>query len=778
MFLTQMAQRLQDGRPLTRQVDEPHPAADVPTTSGDHPAHEEPTSDRRDRSAAALAQGGADSGRRWLRGALPEPAAALIQQRADQTADNLSVSNAVSSLRAIADADWSDIIAQTSTLMQVMLRSEVFAAEDNATRDHSLHRIERLSRRSGRSEVEVATALIGLMQADVAVAGDAANTEASHWLRGDGRARLLSSLGLHGQVAHIAPFLLRHLALPAYLAAVLGLTFAWVAAVVGHPLWMALAPGAGVASGIAAPGLALLTGLAAVLMLFPASEAAVALVHRLISESVRPHHMARLAFAAGIPPEHRVLVVIPTLLTDERSTAVLVHRLHLHHLANPERHAQFALLTDWADADARELPADASLLDDALRQVRDLNARCSTGAASDEQDDPADPNASAAASTAQRFIVLHREREFSDTEQRWIGRERKRGKLEALIARIATGTPGPFMDQGELSRIAPGTKYVLTLDSDTRLPPGQLRVLVGVAAHPHHAPQLAADGRRVVSGHAILQPRLVTPLPDAATLTPFHQLFAGQTGIDPYSAATSEVYQDVFSEGSFTGKGLLNVQAVHAVLGGRLPVEQVLSHDLLEGAIARCAMVTDVTLIEDAPFHADVAASRVHRWTRGDWQLIGWLWPRWRSRESSTPTTDEAHGDGERPTLGAINRWKLLDNLRRSLVAPTSLALMLLSLASGVVSPWSALLVVMAAVAAGPLMGALAACTPSRDDVALGHFYRQAGSDFARALGGAAWMLVQLPAHAIAATDAIVRTLWRLAVSRRHLLQCTTASVA
>jgi cyclic beta-1,2-glucan synthetase len=272
MFLTQMAQRLQDGRPLTRQVDEPHPAADVPTTSGDHPAHEEPTSDRRDRSAAALAQGGADSGRRW--------------QRADQTADNLSVSNAVSSLRAIADADWSDIIAQTSTLMQVMLRSEVFAAEDSATRDHSLHRIERLSRRSGRSEVEVATALIGLMHADVAAAGDAANIEASHWLRGDGRARLLSSLGLHGQVAHIAPFLLRHLALPAYLAAVLGLTFAWVAAVVGHPLWMALAPGAGIASGIAAPGLAVLTGLAAVLMLFPASEAAIALVHRLISESL------------------------------------------------------------------------------------------------------------------------------------------------------------------------------------------------------------------------------------------------------------------------------------------------------------------------------------------------------------------------------------------------------------------------------------------------------------------------------------------------------------
>ena len=762
MFLTQMAQRLQDGRPLTRHVDDPHASANAPPASGDRPPGVAPP-ERSDRSAAALPKGSADSGRRWLRGALPEPAAALIQQRAEQTADNLSVSNAVSSLRAIGDADWSDIVAQTSTLMRVMLRSAVFAAEDHATRDHSLHRIEALSRRSGRSEVEVATALIGLMDADVAASGDAANTEASHWLRGEGRAGLLSSLGLHGEVAHVTPFLLRHLALPAYLAAVLGLTLAWVWAVIGHSMWAAFAAGSAavVAPGVAVTGLAVLGGLAALLMLFPASEAAVALVHRLISESVRPHHLARLAFQRGIPPEHRVLVVIPSLLTDARSTAALVHRLHLHHLANPERHAQFALLTDWADAGAASLPGDAALLDDALAQVRDLNTRCRTDTTT----------------TAPRFIVLHREREFSDTEQRWIGRERKRGKLEALIAAIATDTPGPFIEQGSLSHIAAGTRYVLTLDSDTQLPPGRLRELVAIAAHPHNTPQLAADGRRVERGHAILQPRLVTPLPDSARTTPFHRLFAGQPGIDPYSVTTSEVYQDVFGEGSFTGKGLLNVAAVHAVLGGRLPVEQVLSHDLLEGAIARCAMVTDVTLIEDAPFHADVAASRVHRWTRGDWQLVGWLWPRWRGHgDSSAPATDAALG--ARPALGSINRWKLLDNLRRSLVAPTSLGLLLLSLAAGVVSPWSALAVVIAAVAAGPLMGALAACTPSRDDVALGHFYRQAAVDIARAFGGAAWMLVQLPAHAIASTDAIVRTLWRLAVSRRHLLQWTTAAAA
>ncbi|WP_043820024.1 hypothetical protein, partial [Rubrivivax gelatinosus] len=213
----------------------------------------------------------------------------------------------------------------------------------------------------------------------------------------------------------------------------------------------------------------------------------------------------------------------------------------------------------------------------------------------------------------------------------------------------------------------------VTLDGDTQLPPGRLRELVGIAAHPSNRPVLAADGRRVVAGYAILQPRLVTPLPLPHEDTFFHRLFAGQSGVDPYDAASSEVYQDLFGEGSFSGKGLLDVQAVHAVLAGRLPEDRVLSHDLLEGALARCAVVTDVTLVEDAPFHAEVAASRVHRWTRGDWQLLPILLRSLR-HPAQLP-------------LGAVNRWKLADNLRRSLVAPGSLALLLAALAGFAATP-------------------------------------------------------------------------------------------
>ena len=277
------------------------------------------------------------------------------------------------------------------------------------------------------------------------------------------------------------------------------------------------------------------------------------------------------------------------------------------------------------------------------------------------------------AGAAPRFLLLHRERHFSETEQRWIGWERKRGKLELLVAALAQDSAAAFLDLGAESRIAAGTRYILTLDSDTQLPPGRLRELVGVAAHPHNQPRLDPEGHIVVGGYGILQPRVVTPLPAPKDFTLYHWLFAGRCGIDPYSAASSEVYQDLFGEGTFTGKGLINVQAMHAVLGGRLPEGQVLSHDLLEGSMARCAAVTDITLIEDAPFHADVAASRVHRWMRGDWQLLPFLLQPLRYR------------------LRAINLWKIFDNLRRSLVAPMSLALLLLALAGAVVSPWAAL---------------------------------------------------------------------------------------
>ena len=669
----------------------------------------------------------------WLRTALPDLAAMQAQNIADQAADNLSVSNAIRSLRAIGDADWPDIIARTSALMQQMLTSPVFQAEDVATRDQTLHAIERLARRSGRGEGTVASTLQGLMHSGQS--DDSASSVASYWLRGAGRSELVRTLGLHEPAARAWQFISPRLTLPLYLGSLLG-ALAFV-------LWLLLGHNAG-PTATDAP--AWLHWLAAFLIIFPASEAVVAMINRLISELARPQHLSRLALAEGIPPEHRVMVVIPAMLTTPAATTELVHRLHLHYLANPERQAQFALLTDWLDADTAHTASDLTLLDGARQAIRELNQRYTRS----EDDGQAVP----------RFILLQRERLFSETEQRWIGWERKRGKLELLVTALAQGSSSAFLDLGDESRIAPGTQYLVTLDSDTQLPTGRLRELVGVAAHPDNQPQLDSSKRTVVSGYGILQPRVATPLPAPKDFTLYHWLFAGHCGIDPYSAASSEVYQDLFCEGTFTGKGLLNVRAVHAVLSGQLPQGQVLSHDLLEGSMARCAAVTDITVIEDAPFHADVAASRVHRWTRGDWQLLPFLL------------------QPQRYPLRAINRWKMCDNLRRSLVVPMSLALMLLALTGTVVSPWAALVLVLAAFSGGPLMGAVAGFSPSRDDLAKRHFYRQAAIDLARAVCGGLWYLALLLQQASMAVDAIARALYRMLISRRHLLQWTTAAAA
>ncbi|WP_439606413.1 GH36-type glycosyl hydrolase domain-containing protein [Hydrogenophaga sp.] len=665
--------------------------------------------------------------RQWLHELAPDLVALQTQYHADQAADHLSMGNAVTALRLIGAADWSEIVARTSRVVRVMLASPVFEAEDDATRNKTLHGIERLSVRCGRAESAVARALLRAMHG-----GTGPSALAGHWLDGEGRAAFDRELGVKRLLPPgwrpVWPLARAPLYFGALLLGTLGL-------VTG--LWLR---SGGVPVGWGGHTIATL---AVLLMLFPASEAVVALVNRLISESAQPVHLPRFLMAEGLPPTARTLVVVPALLTHVNAIAPLVHRLHLHHLANPEPFAQFALLSDWADADTPERPEDGALLRHAQDLIEALNAR-----------HPAAPG------EAPRFLLLHRVRSHSATQDRWLGWERKRGKIEQLVAALATGTQGPFLDLGEVSRMAAHTRHVLTLDSDTQLPPGRLRALVGVAEHPENRPVLDASGQRVVQGYGILQPRVVAPLPGDAVPTPHQWLRGGQHGLDPYSAMTSDVYQDVFNEGSFTGKGLLHVATLHAVLGQRLPAECVLSHDLIEGALARCAVVTDVTLIEAEPVHADVAAARLHRWTRGDWQLLPFLlrprrWP-----------------------LSAINRWKLVDNLRRSLVAPASLALVVLALFGYGLSLPMALLLSAAAQAAAPLMGAFAGSVPRRFSHVGERFLRGAFADLARAILGGLWHLALLPQQAQLTADAALRTLHRLLVSRRHLLEWTTADAA
>ena len=305
----------------------------------------------------------------------------------------------------------------------------------------------------------------------------------------------------------------------------------------------------------------------------------------------------------------------------------------------------FALLSDWTDSATESAPGDDELLGAAAEGIARLNRRY--GPAPD----------------GERFLLLHRRRLWNEGEGKWIGWERKRGKLHELNRLLRGATDTTFLAVGGRPPVVPaGVRYVITLDADTRLPRGAARRLVGKMAHPLNRPRLDPRTGRVVEGYAVLQPRVTPSLPIGREGSLFQRVFSGPGGMDPYAFAVSDVYQDLFGEGSYTGKGIYDVDVFEAALAGRIPESTLLSHDLLEGIFARAGLVSDIEVVEEFPSRYDVAAARQHRWARGDWQLLPWIFGRGR----------DASGDPARRAIPLIGRWKMLDNLRRTLSAPAT----------------------------------------------------------------------------------------------------------
>ncbi|MEP6789872.1 MAG: glucoamylase family protein, partial [Ramlibacter sp.] len=656
----------------------------------------------------------------WIEQHCPDGPGLMVESQNAQVATNLTVSNIITTLRLIGQVEWLEVIEPLSPSLRALRQLPSFWRESELTRRQITHSMERLSRRSGKTEHDIATIVV---RAALAAPGESeARQTAGYHLIGPGREALEQALGMPRHRAGGR----RSWRLPAYLATIAVGTLALLFAA---------------AHRMDGPGWPQALGL--FLLAWPASEAAASFVHRLLAESLKVHVLPRLDFSAGVPPEHRVLVVMPAMLTSSASIGALAHRLQLHWLANREDNAQYALLTDWADAPSASRPADAALLREAIAKVAALNTLY-----------PAGPGAPA------RFLVIHRPRVWCETQQAWLGWERKRGKLEMLVRWLATGEMQGFVPLAPGMELAAGVRYVITLDSDTGLPPGALRELVAIAAHPLNAPSVDAEARRVTGGYAILQPRVVTPLPSRRERTLYHALFAGQCGVDPYSSGVSDVYQDLFGTGNFTGKGLLHVRAVHAVLDQRLPADSILSHDLLEGSVARCGYVSDVVLVEDHPHHPGVAASRLHRWTRGDWQLL--------------PLMRRARHYG----IDALGLWKMADNLRRSLVLPACCALLVWASFTATVPLATAVLMIAGALLAGPLLGSVAGLVPTRRGIAWRHFFDAGMVQLARAVGAAGWQFSQLAVQARLLLDAVLRAAWRMVVSGRNLLEWTTAEQA
>ncbi len=505
-------------------------------------------------------------------------------------------------------------------------------------------------------------------------------------------------------------------------------------------------------------------GLAAwgVLLLVCTSQLAVALIQWATMRLVRPRILPRMDFSKGIPAEYRTIVAVPTIITDSQEVDDLLEALEVRFLANRDENLRFALLTDFPDAPAEKMAEDEALLQRARDGIEALNAKYYPVQKKADGDGRMAGAESAHVKDCGYFFLFHRARRWNAQENVWMGWERKRGKLEEFNDALR-GETGRFdLIVGPTDRLE-GIRYVITLDSDTQLPRDSAWQLAGAMAHPLNRPHYDEKLGRVTEGYGILQPRVGISMP-SANRSRFARLFAGEPGIDPYTHAVSDVYQDVFEEGSFIGKGIYDVDVFRRSIGRRLPENRVLSHDLLEGAYARSGLVSDVLLFEEYPWSYPADMSRRYRWIRGDWQIAPWLLPR-------VPAADLSR---VRNPISGLSRWKILDNVRRSLMPGMLLALLII----GWFLPGGALfytLVVIGILLLPVALNGATELTRRPADLPLIHHARLLAYSITRQVLQQGFALACLPYDALVSLDAIVRTTARLLVTGRGLLQWHTA---
>ncbi|MGZ8237684.1 MAG: glucoamylase family protein, partial [Methylobacter sp.] len=639
-----------------------------------------------------------------------------------QIAGNLTVRNIITSMRAISAYDWPQFV-EDSSLVDKHLRSHPsYSVMDFLTRDRYRHAIEDLAKRSPYSEVEITHKVIDKINR-VANEPDTnlQQQEPGYYLIGAGRTEFEQEVGFQPTFSQK---LLR-----SYIAHAV---FAYLASIgLGTLLLLALVVNASFNAGLSGFQIALITLFA----LFPASDIATALVNRFVVTTVPPRHLPRLDLKDGISDALRTFVVVPTILISEYTVKKQIDELEVQYLSNPVDNVYFALLSDWVDADQETLPEDDELLNIAISGISALN---------DKYGD-------------QRFFLYHRKRCWNPSEDQWMGWERKRGKLHEFNRLLRGASDTTYIALNGQPVTAPsGVRYVITLDSDTKLPIGAVQQLVGTAAHPLNWPIMDPVTRYITSGYTILQPRVTPTLPQRREHSLYHQLFSGACGVDAYSTSVSEVYQDLFGLGTYSGKGLYEVDSFEAALAGRVPENALLSHDLFESVYARCAFVSDIELYEEFPSHTEVAASRSHRWARGDWQLLPWIFgPR---------------GKG----MPLIGRWKMIDNLRRTFSAPGAFLTLLAAWAIPG-APQSLLMGMVLAAVAFPAFQSFIGGVRIRPHIPVRHQLRAIAENIIAGVNTSLVTLTLLVQQAILMTDAIVSSLVRIYITKRKLLKWVTA---
>jgi cyclic beta-1,2-glucan synthetase len=655
------------------------------------------------------------------------------QQR--QGAANVTIRNVITSMRLMSSIDWRKLFESVSPVDAILVPASNFAALDFPTREMYRHAIEKLARASSRTETQI-TCLV--LEQAASAGPDAAGKQADpgYYLIGKGRAAFAASIACRVEW-------------PARLARMAASRGVALYICVAACLTALILAGALSVAGQTTPGWAF--AVLAWLGLVPASDAAMALINGAATSRIQATALPGMALEDGVPETLRTLVAIPVLLTTQAGIPEQVRLMEVLHLANDDGDLSFALISDFSDAPAETQPGDDALLAAAAAAIDELNARYG------------------AATSGVRFRLLHRRRLWNPAEEKWMGWERKRGKLRELNRLLRGAEDTSFISTPSGPPVVPsGVRYVIVLDADTRLPRGAAKRLIGKMAHPLNHPVLDSVSGRVSDGHGLLQPRVLPALPAGTDGSMYQWAFGNPSGMDPYASASSDVYQDLFGEGSYCGKGIYDVDAFEAALEGRIPENTLLSHDLLEGIFARAGLASDIEVIDGFPSRYDVAVARQMRWVRGDWQLLPWI----LGYQPASPL------EKARRAIPLVGRWKMIDNLRRSITAPAAFAALVAGWSLPLAQPWWWSAFVVLTLAAPALITFIASIFPRRFGLAkLMHLFAVA-ADFRLARTQIVLLLAFLPYQAWAVSAAILRTLLRMFVSRRHLLEWVTADQA
>ena len=657
----------------------------------------------------------------------------LVQSESQKQASaQVAVSNSIASLRFLSAMDWREFV-ETMSLVEHTLRGDpqgTYANMDFATRDRYRHAVERTAKFSPHTELDVAQAAIRLANESVAASQtDICRAHVGFYLIDEGLPLLECAVEYRNSIGDGLKRSCGKMPILPYLGTIALFTLLLTAGVLVRANWVTTASWIFIVM--------------AVLLLLATSQFAMALVNWLATLLVAPNLLPRMDYSKGIPAESRTLVVVPTMITSRNAVEDLVEALEVRFLANRDDNLHFALLTDFRDAASEVLSTDEELSGLAEERISALNEKYSSDG-------------------ADQFFLFHRPRKWNAGEATWMGYERKRGKLADLNALLRGGTNAFSRVVGDIAVLA-SVKYVITLDTDTQLPRDSARQFASAMAHPLNRAEFDAASGCVKHGYGILQPRVAVSMP-AIDQSRYARLFGSEPGIDPYTRAISDVYQDVFGEGSFVGKGIYDVDAFEHALKGRFPENRILSHDLLEGCYVRSALLSDVQLYEEYPSRYSADVSRRHRWIRGDWQIASWLLRR-------VPGNGAEATNGLNP-LSALSQWKLFDNLRRSLV-PAAMTLLLLIGWTLLTPAWLWTVAIIGIFVMPILVSVIVELMQKREDVSLHQHLLQSmapvGSQFAQAI----FTLACLPFEAAYSLDAIIRTNWRIAVTRKQLLEWT-----